>query len=155
MSLIPDARRSGYLYPSIRGKHLPMAQERMRMPERPATRLVVAALTVALLGTSTGCLGVGPGTSATATPTTAATPTTTPTATANTDCPPALTVTEIDADQVDTDSAVAYENLTADQRATFDRARNGTAVEGFDYAWHDIDLVEYEGRYYRAGILVC
>ena len=116
------------------------------MFDRSAT-VVRTALAVALLVAGTGCLGTGPGASATATPT--------PTATPNTDCPPALTVTEVDADQVDPSSAVAYENLTADQRATFDRARNDAAVEGFDYAWRDIDVVEYEDRYYNTGILVC
>ncbi|WP_157969547.1 hypothetical protein [Haloplanus rubicundus] len=123
------------------------------MTGSPSTvsRAVRVALALALLVVGTGCLGAGPGASATATET----PTATPTATANTDCPPALTVTEIDADQVDPSSAVAYENLTAEQQATFDRARNGTAVEGFDYAWRDIDRVEYAGRYYNTGILVC
>ena len=119
------------------------------MTERPSSRSAPVALAVALLGVTAGCLGAGPGASATETPT--VTPTTTP----NTDCPPALTVTEVPADQVDAESAVAYANLTADQQATFDRARNGSAVEGFDYAWRDIDLVEYEGRYYNTGILVC
>jgi len=112
---------------------------------------VRTALAVALLVAGTGCLGTGPAAPATGTPTTTPTPTAAP----NTDCPPALTVTEVPADRVDPSSAVAYENLTADQRATFDRARNGTAVEGFDYAWHDIDVVEYEDRYYNAGILMC
>ena len=68
---------------------------------------------------------------------------------------PTLTVTEIDADRVDGDSAVAYGTLTTEQRATFDRARNGSTVEGFDDAWRDIDRVEYEGRYYNVGIVVC
>jgi hypothetical protein len=59
--------------------------------------------------------------------------TATPTPTASTDCPQSLTVTELDASSVDTESAVAYANLTAEQRATFDRARNGT-VGDFTYA---------------------
>ena len=113
--------------------------------ERSAT-IVRTALAVALLVAGTGCLGTGPGASATATPT--------PTATPNTDCPPALTVYELKSEPADTGSAVAYGNLTADQRETFHRARNGS-VEDFDYAWHDIDVVAYEGRYYRAGIDVC
>jgi hypothetical protein len=82
------------------------------------------------------------------------TPTPTATPTANTDCPPTLTVSELDEEPDDIDSAVAYENLTAEQRATFDRARNGSAGD-FDYAWHDIDLVAHDGTYYRAGIVVC
>jgi hypothetical protein len=121
------------------------------MTERPSSRSLCSVLVVALLGVSTGCLGAG-GASATATPTT----TPTPTATANTDCPPSLTVEEVDAERVDAESAVAYGNLTDEQQATFDRARNGSgSVEEFDYAWNDIDFVEYEGRYYSAGILVC
>jgi|GEM_PF-2518303 len=118
------------------------------MIERPSSRSILVAF-VALLGVTSGCLGAGPGASATATPTPSPTPT------ANTDCPPSLTVTELPAEQVDTESAVAYANLTTEQQETFDRARNGSAVEGFDYAWRDIDLVEYEGRYYNTGILVC
>ncbi|MFC7173454.1 hypothetical protein ACFQL0_08990 [Haloplanus litoreus] len=50
--------------------------------------------------------------------------------------------------------AVAYEPLSAEQRETFTRARNGSA-EDFDYAWHDIDVVADEGVYYRADIVVC
>ena len=96
-----------------------------------------------LLGVTAGCL-VGE------TPTA----TDTPTATVNTDCPPSLTVCEIDREPIDPDAAVAYGTLTAEQRETFHRARNGS-VEDFAYAWHAIDLVEYEGRYDRAGILVC
>jgi hypothetical protein len=116
--------------------------------DEPSTvyRTALATLGLALLGVTAGCLGAGPGASATATPS--------PTPTPNTDCPPALVVEEVDAERVDTESAVAYANLTAERRATFDRARNGS-VEDFAYAWHDIDLVEYEGRYYRAGVLVC
>jgi len=120
------------------------------MTERASSRSMLAALAVALLGVTAGCLGAGPGASATATPT----PTWTPTPTASTDCPPSLNVYEVDAEPVDTESAVAYDNLTAEQQATFQRART-ESVEDFDYAWYDIDVVEYEGRYYRAGILVC
>jgi len=67
---------------------------------------------------------------------------------------PTLTVCELDEEPEDVDSAVTYENLSAEQRATFDRARNGSA-EDFDYAWHDIDLVAHDGTYYRVGIAVC
>ncbi|WP_435069976.1 hypothetical protein [Haloplanus sp. C73] len=109
---------------------------------RPDVRATVVAL--ALLATLTGCLGVGPP---------AATPTPTE-ATPNTDCPPALTVYEVDEEPIDPEAAVAYENLTADQQATFQRART-ESVEDFDYAWYDIDLVVYEGTYYRASIVVC
>jgi hypothetical protein len=118
------------------------------MPDSPSTvgRTACAALAVALLGVTAGCLGAGPAAPATATPTA--------TATANTDCPPALIVEEVDAESVDAESAVAYGNLTAEQRETFDRARNGS-VEDFDYAWHDIDLVVHEDRYYRTGVVVC
>jgi hypothetical protein len=122
------------------------------MTERPSTRSILAALAVTLLGVSAGCLGAGPGVSSTPTPT--PTPTWTPTATASTDCPPSLTVYELDAEPADTESAVAYDNLTAEQQETFHRART-ESIEEFDYAWHDIDVVAYEGRYYRAGILVC
>lgn len=117
------------------------------MTDSPSTRRrsACAALVVILLGVTPGCLG-GVSPAATATPT--------PTATANTDCPPSLTVYELDRESFDPDAAVAYENLTAERRETFHRARNGS-VEEFDYAWHDIDVVTYEGRYYRAGILVC
>ena len=116
------------------------------MTDSPSTvsRAVRVALAVALLGAVTGCLDAGPGASATATPT----------ATANTDCPPALTVYEIDQEPIDPDTAVAYENLTAEQQETFHRART-ESVEDFDYAWNDVDLVERNGTYYRAGILVC
>jgi hypothetical protein len=116
------------------------------MTDSPSTvsRAVRVALAVALLGAVTGCLDAGPGASATATPT----------ATANTDCPPALTVYEIDQEPIDPDTAVAYENLTAEQQRTFHRARNGS-VEDFDYAWNDVDLVERNGTYYRAGVVVC
>lgn len=100
-----------------------------------------------MLAVGTGCLGTGPAAPATTTPTATPAP--------NTDCPPALTVYELESEPADTGSAIAYENLTADQQATFDRARNGSAVEDFDDAWHDIDVVAYEGRYYRAGIVVC
>jgi hypothetical protein len=147
MSLIRVARRAGHLYPSIREKHLPVAQERIHMAERPSSPSILVAL-VALLGVTAGCLGAGLGGPTTATPTPS------PTSTPNTDCPPSLTVTELPTDQVDAESAVAYANLTAERRATFDRAHDGS-VEDFAYAWHDIDLVEYEGRYYRTGILVC
>lgn len=114
------------------------------MHGRPSGRsaLVVVVLCVAV----SGCLGVGPSSAPTPTPT--ATPT------ANTDCPPTLTVSELDEEPADVDSAVAYENLSAEQRATFDRARDGSA-EDFDYAWHDIDLVAHDGTYYRVGIVVC
>ncbi|MEF8856731.1 MAG: hypothetical protein V5A16_04850 [Haloplanus sp.] len=117
------------------------------MTEQPSTsrRSTLAALAVALLGSGTGCLGGG-SVSETATPT--ATPT------ANTDCPPALTVEAIDSDAVDAESAVAYDNLSAERRETFDRARNGS-VEDFDYAWHDIDFVEHDGQFYSVGIVVC
>jgi len=117
--------------------------------DSPSTRRrsVCAVLVVALLGVTAGCFG-----GASPTPTT--TPTATPTATVNTDCPPSLTVYEIDREPVDPDAAVAYATLTAEQRETFHRARN-ESVEDFDYAWHDVDVVVYEGRYYRAGILVC
>ncbi|SDZ86255.1 hypothetical protein SAMN04488065_0852 [Haloplanus vescus] len=104
-------------------------------------RQAVAALVV--LVAVTGCLGTG---SPDATPT--------PTATANTDCPPALTVYEVGAEPTDPDSAADYANLTADQQATFHEARNGS-VESFDREWYDIDLVAYEGTYYRAGVVVC
>jgi hypothetical protein len=29
------------------------------------------------------------------------------------------------------------------------------SVEDFDYTWNDIDLVERNGTYYRAGVVVC
>jgi hypothetical protein len=109
--------------------------------DRSAT-VVRAALAVTLLVAGTGCLGTSPRASVTATPT------------SNTDCPPALTVYEIESEPADTGSAIAYGTLTVEQRETFHRARNGS-VEDFDYAWHDIDIVAYEGRYYRAGIVVC
>jgi len=112
------------------------------------SRAVRVALAVALLGALAGCLGAGPGTSATQTPTPS------PTTFVGTDCPPALTVYEIDQEPIDPDTAVAYENLTAEQQRTFHRARNGS-VEDFDYAWNDVDLVERNGTYYRAGIVVC
>jgi hypothetical protein len=117
------------------------------MADSPSTvdRTASAALAVALLGVAAGCLGAGPA---------ASTPTPSPTPAANTDCPPALIVEEVDAESADAESAVAYDNLTAEQRETFDRARNGS-VEDFDYAWHDVDFVEYRDRYYSAGIIVC
>ena len=107
------------------------------MPRRPA---LVVVLCVAF----SGCLGAVPGSSQTPTPT----------ASAGTDCPPTLTVYELGEEPADRDDAVAYGNLTADQQATFDRARDG-GTETFAYEWHDIDVVEYEGTYYRAGIVVC
>jgi len=113
------------------------------VPRLPSL-VVVAALCVAC----SGCLGAVPESSSTPTPTP------TPTADASTDCPPSLTVYEANAEPIDTEAAVRYENLTAEQRETFHRAMNGS-VEDFDYAWRDIDAVVYEGRYYRAGILVC
>jgi hypothetical protein len=120
------------------------------MTDSPSTvsRAVRVVLAVTLLGAVTGCLGAGPGASATPT----ATPS--PTPSVGTDCPPSLTVYEIDREPIDPDTAVAYDNLTAEQRETFHRAMN-TSVEDFDYAWNDIDLVERNGTYYRAGILVC
>jgi len=103
-------------------------------------RVTRRSVLVAAVGVVAGCNGEsGP---------------TTPTQTPNTDCPPSLTVYEVDTEPVDTDEAVAYGNLTAEQRDTFDLARE-TSVEGFDYAWYDIDLVAYEGRYYRASVVVC
>jgi len=111
--------------------------------ERPARRSALV-VTVALLAVVTGCVGTDP---------TATTETPTPTPTANTDCPPTLTVSEVDADRA-AGSAVAYGNLTAEQRETFQRARNGS-VEEFDYAWHDIDFVERDGRYYSTAVVVC
>lgn len=110
---------------------------------RIGTPKTVVAL--AVLVAVTGCLGTGPP-DATATPT--------PTTTANTDCPPALNVYEIDEEPIDPETAVAYENLTATQQATFHEARNGS-VEAFDQAWYDMDLVAYEGTYYRASVVVC
>ena len=123
-----------------------MRSDARHVTDSPSTRRrsVCAVLVVALLGVTAGCLG---GVSPT-------TPTATPTATVNTDCPPSLTVYEIDREPVNPDTAVAYATLTAEQRETFHRARN-ESVEDFDYAWHDVDVVGYEGRYYRAGILVC
>ena len=110
--------------------------------------VVRPALAVALLVAGTGCLGTGPGASATPTATPGPTPS------VGTDCPPALTVYEIDQEPIEPDSAVAYESLTAEQQETFRRART-ESVEDFDYAWNDIDLVERNGTYYRAGIVVC
>ncbi|QGX94663.1 hypothetical protein EI982_07580 [Haloplanus rallus] len=121
------------------------------MSDRPPGRTVLAAVAVVSLATA-GCLGAGP--TAPSMPTPTPTPTPTPSPTANTDCPPALTVYELDAEPADRGSAVAYGNLTAAQRETFDRARNGS-VEGFDYAWHDVDVVVHEGTYYRASVVVC
>jgi len=121
---------------------------------RDATARVWLAL-LALLVTAgvTGCLGTEP--TGTATPEPSPTPTTSPTSTApSTDCPPALTVYEIDQEPVDPDEAVAYENLTATQQATFQRARN-ESVEDFGAVWDDTDLVVHDGTYYRAGIVVC
>jgi len=119
------------------------------MPRLPSL-VVVAALCVAF----SGCLGAVPEASSTPTPTPTPTPPPTSTAAASTDCPPSLTVYEVDAEPIDTESAVPYANLSAERRETFHRAMN-ESVEDFDYAWHDIDVVAYEGRYYRAGILVC
>jgi len=110
------------------------------------SRAVAPALAVALLVAGAGCLGADSGEPATATPS--------PTTVAGTDCPPALNVYEIDREPIEPDSAVAYANLTAEQRETFRRARNGS-VEDFDDAWNDIGLVERNGTYYRAGIVVC
>ena len=120
------------------------------MTDSPSTvsRAVRVALAVALLGAVAGCLGAGPGASATPTSTPSPTPS------VGTDCPPALTVYEIDQEPIEPESAVAYANLTAAQRETFHRART-ESVEDFDYAWNDVDLVERNGTYYRAGILVC
>ncbi|WP_251330007.1 hypothetical protein [Haloplanus pelagicus] len=92
----------------------------------------------------TGCLGGG----------TTATPTPGPTAFVGTDCPPTLTVYELGEEPADRESAVAYDTLTAEQRATFDRARNGS-VEDFTRAWYDIDVVASEGTYHRASVVVC
>jgi len=114
------------------------------------SRAVGVALAVALLGAVAGCLGVDPGASATPTPT----PTPSPTPSVGTDCPPALTVYEVDQEPIEPESAVAYDTLTPEQRETFHRARNGS-VEDFDYAWTDVDLVERNGTYYRAGVVVC
>ena len=138
-------RRSGHLYPSIRGRHFPVGGAPIASVRPPPGRTVLAAVAVVLLATA-GCLGAGP--------TAPSTPTPTPSPTANTDCPPALTVYELDAEPADRGSAVDYGNLTAAQRGTFDRARNGS-VEGFDYAWHDVDVVVHEGTYYRASVVVC
>ncbi|WP_251344077.1 hypothetical protein [Haloplanus halophilus] len=108
--------------------------------------LLVVAVLVSV--TAAGCLGAVPTSSTTGTPTPS------PTRSVGTDCPPALTVYELDEEPADRDSAVPYGNLTAEQRATFDRARN-ESVEAFDYAWHDIDVVVRDGTYYRTAIVVC
>jgi hypothetical protein len=118
------------------------------MGQRPSNRSVLVALVVALLGVTAGCIG------SVSTDSGTATATATPTPAASTDCPPALTVRELDSEPTDAESAVASANLTVEQQGTFHRAQSGS-VEDFAYAWNDIDLVEYEGRYYRAGIVVC
>ncbi|MFD1634774.1 hypothetical protein ACOZ4L_03445 [Haloplanus ruber] len=111
----------------------------------PSGRPLLAAVAAVSLVT-TGCLGVGPSPPAT--------PTATPTASVGTDCPPALTVYALDEDPANLDSVVDYENLSAEKRATFDRARN-ERVTDFAYDWRDIDVVAYDGAYYRTGVVVC
>jgi len=115
------------------------------MTGSPSGRPLLAAVAAVSLVT-TGCLGVGPSPSAT--------PTATPTASVGTDCPPALTVYDLGAEPADLDSVVDYENLSAEKRATFDRARN-ESVTDFGYDWREIDVVAYEGTYYRTGVVVC
>jgi hypothetical protein len=111
------------------------------MHERPSRRSVLAALVSAV---GAGCLGSDP--SATPSPTASPTP--------NTDCPPALVVSEADPAGIDTDAAVDYGSLSAEKRATFDRARNGS-VEEFAYDWRDVDVVAHDGEYYRVSVVVC
>ncbi|WP_248897311.1 hypothetical protein [Haloplanus halobius] len=110
------------------------------MRSSPSSRPLRAAVALVVCVGIAGCFGGGAPAS--------------PTPTANTDCPPALTVYELDEEPADLDSAVAYENLTAAQQRTFHRARNGS-VEDFASAWDDIDVVAYEETYYRASIVVC
>lgn len=117
-----------------------------------ATRRAVLGGVAAAIATVSGCLGDTDPATATATTTKTSTPP--PTGTPTTDCPPTLTVYELGAEPVDTDEAVAYEDLTADQQATFDRAR-AERVEDFDDAWYDIPVVVYRGEHYRASIEVC
>lgn len=106
-----------------------------------------------------GCLGGDSPSDATPTDEVTASPTTRPatgttTDAPTTDCPPTLTVYEVGAEPVDTDKAVDYDNLTADQQATFERARTDS-VEDFDDAWYEIPVVAYRGAYYRASVEVC
>lgn len=74
--------------------------------------------------------------------------------TPNTDCPPALVVSEADPEGIAPESAVDDGALSAAKQATFDRARNDS-VEEFAYDWRDIEAVEHEGTYCRMSVVVC
>ncbi|WP_224333555.1 hypothetical protein [Haloprofundus halobius] len=130
---------------------------------RYALPFVVFGLLVA------GCTGVpsaddSPQTTATESPTespatTSPTPTTDDrSTTAYTDCPYLLHVEVADEHRAaEADRTLAYENLSADRRAEFDRAReNGTlSMESLPDTWSAPRIVEYDGETYETVAATC
>ncbi|WP_117594242.1 hypothetical protein [Haloprofundus halophilus] len=78
--------------------------------------------------------------------------------TAYADCPYLLHVELADEDRAaGADRTLAYENLSADRRTEFDRAReNGTlSMESLPDTWSAPRIVEYEGEAYETVAATC